>query len=389
MDPRSYELAAEFCSLIGATSLLAYLEIDGSTSADDARAKLKKRRKYMQGMQGNPKYKQEALFLIKHFRPLNDVLGDIPAYVSQLQRQAESEHLPVIEMTIRGVLAAGGLNQEQRDFLQHNAAQLGMSEATFDELLRRLALEAGVPLQGGLPTPIPAPGRQSGTDLYAILGIDNHASVEQIDEAYAARRATVPGDQTDMLRKLDIARKVLSNEVARMQYDQTAARTGPPARQREHLPTRPSTTAPPIRPRTEQPMAPPVAAAEESRLEILGDPVRILPTSGRGSEQLIRIRNGGVGAMPGKALADVPWLQVDPKQLDPVAAEQDVMVRVLTDQVPDGASTAVVTILTDRGERARVVFEVQHTNNTNLIVGGLALGVLAVAAGIGIALQFL
>jgi len=387
MDPRSYELAGEFCSLVRAPSLLTYLEVDDSTSSEDARAKLKKRRKYMQGMQGNPKYKQEALFLIKHFGPLNEALGDIAAYTKHVQRQAESEHLPVIEMTIRGVLAAGGLNQEQRDFLQHNAEQLGMSEATFDETLRRLAREAGVPLQGGLPTPLPAPGRS--TDLYAILGVDNGATVQQIDDAYAERRAMVPGDQAEQLRKLDIARKVLSNEAARSQYDQTAARTGPPARTREHLPTVPSATAPPVRPRTDLPPSPAGGAVQESRLEILGDPVRILPTSGRGSEQLIRIRNGGVGPMPGKALADVPWLQVEPRELDPHAAEQDVMVRVLSDQVPEGASTAVATILTDRGERARVVFEVQHKSNSNLLIGAFVLGVLAIAAGIGIALQFL
>jgi len=387
MDPRSYELAAEFCSLVGTGSLLEYLEIDASTSAEDARSKLKKRRKYMQGMQGNPKYKQEALFLIKHFGPLNEALGDIPAYAKQVQRETESEHLPVIEMTIRGVLAAGGLNQDQRDFLAHNARQLGISEATFEELLRRLAKEAGVPLQGGLPTPMPPPGRV--TDLYAILGVDNTASVQQIEDAYMARRATIPGDQAERLRKLDIARKVLSNEAARVQYDQTAARTGPPARTREHLPPAPSATAPPVRPRSEGPPRPSGGAVEESRLEILGDPVRMLPTQGRGSEQLIRIRNGGTGTMPGKALADVPWLQVEPKELDPHAAEQDVMVRVLSEQVPDGASTAVVTILTERGERARVVFEVQHRSNSQLLIGALVLGVLAIAAGIGIALQFL
>jgi len=392
MDPRTLDLAAEFCSLVGSPDLLTYLGAQASDEAATVRAKLKKRRKYMQGMQGNPKYKKEALFLIKHFGALNDVLGDVDAYLADTRRRAESEHLPVLEMTVRGVLAGGGLTPEQEQFLRHNAMQLGISEATFEDILRKLAKEAGVPLVGGLPTPPPAPTRGQATDLYAILGVDAGATASDIALAYQQKRteSEVSGEATpDYIRKLDIARKVLTNEAARHQYDLTAARTGPPARAREVAPPMPASsraaTAPPVR-RVSQPDRP---SSMASRLEILGEPIRILKVSGGTATAVIRIRNGGEGAMSGKAEADVPWMRVQPTDLDPEAVEQDLHIEVDAADIPDNATTAVVTILTEKGERARVVFEVQRRSLAPVVIGVGVLVVVALAVGAGLMLQFL
>jgi len=389
MDPRTLDLAAEFCSLVGSPDLVAYLGADPSDDPASVRAKLKKRRKYMQGMQGNPKYKKEALFLIKHFGALNDALGDLPTYLADTRQRSESEHLPVLEMTIRGVLAGGGLSREQEQFLRHNAVQLGVSEATFEEILRRLAREAGVPLVGGLPTPPPAPVRGQATDLYAILGVDQGATESDIAVAYQQKRteAEVSGKATpDVIRKLDIARKVLTNEAARQQYDLTAARTGPPARSREVVPpTSRAATAPPVRRTTN----PPPSSAGASRLEILGEPVRLLTVSGTGQvAATVTIRNGGEGPMAGRVEADVPWMRVEPAELDPDAVEQDIRVVLAASEIPDNATTAVVTIVTRKGERARVVFEVQRSNLWPLIIGLVVASVVALAAAAGLYLQF-
>ena len=410
MDPRSLDLAAELCALVGAPSLFVYLEATEATDAAELRSRLKKRRKYMQGMQGNPKYKQEAVFLIKHFSALHDVLDDVSAYKADLRRRAESEHLPVLEMTIRGVLASGGLNADQYNFLRHNAIQLGIAEATFEEALRRAASESGIPMVGGLPTPTPAPMRNQATDLYAILGLDNRATVRQIEAAYAARRAEVERGlpDPDMLRKLDIAKKVLSNEAARIQYDQTASRTGPPARRREFGPPGSPPTAKASHPSGATPIpaasapaatAPPVRGRElgpgrvgepsgESRLEILSEPVRRVRVRGTAeARDRIHIRNGGAGPMPGVVSCDVPWVRVQPAALDAGAAEQHIEVIAVGAQAPEGASTAVVTITTARGERARVVFELQRTQAPPIaLFVGVAI-VLVIAVVLGVVLQ--
>src|SRR5690606_1765364 len=145
----------------------AYLGVPEDTASGEARQKLKARRKYMQGMQGNPKYKQEALYLIKHFAALDAVLSDPAAYLTDARRRAESVHLPILEMTVRGVLAGGNLTAEQEEYLRRNAVELGVSEPTFDALLDRLTREMGVARPAAAQkAATPAPSPQSTGDFY-------------------------------------------------------------------------------------------------------------------------------------------------------------------------------------------------------------------------------
>jgi hypothetical protein len=395
MDSRNLDLAAEFCKLVGSPNLLEYLGLSPGAEPGEARAKLKSRRKFMQGMQGNPKYKKEALFLIKHFSALNDVLGNPEEYLSDARRRAESEHLPVLEMTIRGVLAAGGLNAEQEAYLRRNAVELGVSEQTFREMLARLASEAGVPLKGGLPTPPPPPGRDgpdAPIDLYQLLGVAGGANQGDIDQAYERRvdeiRSTLSGDDAaQMLKRVEIARKVLSNQAARQHYDMTAARTGPPARSRDFRPDL-AATAPPVRPRQSAPSPDaPGARGAPARLEILGDPVRPLRLRSGISVATIVIRNGGDHPMGGVVRSDAEWLAVDPTRLDPTAKEQEISIQVDGDDVPDDIGTGVVTIQTDKGQVARVVFELNRGPSWALLAALAMTALLLLAIGVGLLLQ--
>lgn len=390
MENQDLELAAEFCKLVGAPNLLAYLGLDGTADAGEARSRLKSRRKFMQGMQGNPKYKKEALFVIKHFSSLNEVLGDVNAYAADARRRAESEHLPVIEMTVRGVLAAGGLTADQEDYLRRNAIELGVSEQTFRELLARVGKELGIPVKGPKdPTPGPPPIRDQAIDLYTLLGIAPTANDDDIRIAHARRmedvaRMTDPEAAGALRKRIEIAQKVLSNEAARRHYDLTAARTGPPARAREFRPDQ-AATAPPVRDRTFEPTSPPLG---RPRLEILGDPVRALWLRSGITVESIVIRNGGEGPMGGGVAVDVPWMVVDPNRLDPTAVEQRISVQVDKADVPEAATNAVVTIQTDRGDRARVVYQVRRGAGWGLAVGlgVVALMLLAVVVGLAVRL---
>lgn len=396
MDAEDLELAAEFCKLVAAPNLLAYLGLPDEAGvppelAADAVARLKARRKFMQGMQGNPKYKREALFLIKHFSNLNNVLQHPEAYLEDARRREESEHLPVVEMTVRGVLAGGGVTEDQVDYLRRNAAELGVSEETFVDLLTRVATELDVNLNLE-PTPagawaIPDAVQEVPLDLYQLLGIAPTADEQDVRVAYHRRLEGLddiadPEARETMRRRIEIARKVLTNEAARRHYDLTSARTGPPARARELVPARtPSAsaaprvhaapTAPPVRERWADPQGYPAAdgpLGAAPRLEILGDPVRTVWLTTGISVATIGIRNGGQGPMPGVVSADVPWVVVDPKRLDPAAEEQRISVQIDAADVPDAARAAVVTIETERGERARVVFELQRRVAPSLAV---------------------
>jgi hypothetical protein len=395
MESRDLELAAEFSQLVGSPHLLAYLGLDESAGSDDAQAKLKARRRFMQGMQGNPKYKREALFLIKHFTSLNEVLSDVPSYMVDAQRRAESVHLPVIEMTIRGVLASGSLNADQEDYLRRNATELGVSERTFREVLYRVGREVGIAIEtpGGTPTPPPPP---DALDLYGLLGVTHGATDDDITAAWQRKTAELDGapphEAAFMRTRLDLARKVLSNEVARRTYDGAAARTGPPARTRAQRPDL-SATAPPVRERYPDP-SPDVADGETplgeiTRLEIEGDPVRRIRLSRGITVATISIRNGGDGRMGGTVSGNEPWLGIHPTRLDPALREQEIEVQIDRADVPHQVSAAVVTIETDRGERARVVFEIHKGTPAWTIVALVAAVLLLVGIGSGLLLSLL
>jgi hypothetical protein len=123
---------------------LSYLGLPDDPSPEAIQSALKAKRKRMQGMQANPKYRKQALFLIKHFTRLNAALDDLDAYHKDLQERADAKNLPVLEVAIKGVLAGGGLSTDQETFLKTNAADLGLSNETFERVLTRLCHAAGL-----------------------------------------------------------------------------------------------------------------------------------------------------------------------------------------------------------------------------------------------------
>jgi hypothetical protein len=309
MDPRQLELAAEFCKVAGKANLVEYLGLEPGCTSVEALEQLKRRRRYMQGMQSNPKYKTEALLLIRNFSGFQALLGDPKTYLSETRRRAETTHLPVLEMTIRGALRGGALSPEQVDYLRRNAQELGVGDETFVGTLTRLVMEAGyappvsvpkVPAPPTDPVVPPPAGRSTGefpgpppiaptvrtlspsappvrplalpgqaeleiADHYQVLGTTRASTRAEIREAWQERlrvaRATLSAeDAARAIARFDQAWSVLADSGAREAYDLARKSTGPPARDREVTDPsgfRPSPlhapTAPPVRQRNHAP----------------------------------------------------------------------------------------------------------------------------------------
>lgn len=399
MDSRHLDLAAEFCDLVGKPNLLEYLGLPESASPEALQKKLKARRKYMQGMQSNPKYRAEAIFLIKNFAALNGVLGSPLHYLEDARRRAESQHLPVLEMTIKGVLAGGSLNYDQEDYLRRNAVEIGVSEATFDEILDRLATAANVRRAGaGLTV---TPEELKNVDFYRTLGVARHASRDEIYGRYRARteeaKSLPDPAQRDALRtRIEKAWKVLSDEVSRQQYDLSWARTGPPARSRDVPRPIQSSTAPPVQPRTTLPAQPPsapiagvsaAATAPElspAKLELLSQPHQRIQLGDEPVTVSIELRNAGERPLRGEARADAAWLKVLNPRLDADTAQQSVRVQIDPGSVEEKQATGTVTIDSGDAGLTRVVFDVRQPGMNPLVPaavgGGLALLLLLGAA---------
>lgn len=232
--------------------------------------------------------------------------------------------------------------------------------------------------------------RQQSDDFYKLLRIDRHATLPEIRTAYEAkmrdtRNAPRSADNEALLVRLDLALSVLSDPMARGQYALSQSRTGPPARARD---TRPGEieTAPPIRSRGTAPVnaqgAQYSAPGEGgSRLEILGNPERRLTISSGPVRARITIRNGGDRAMTGRISSDQFWLQVSPHQIDVNATTQDIQVIVNPSHVPPGVAKARVSVVTDRGEKGVIIFEIKRGLPAWVFgVGAIAIAIAAGAA---------
>lgn len=154
MDPRHLELAAEFGQLTGTTDLIAYLDLPPGATATEAKASLRARRKKMQGMQANPKYRREAVFLIKHSSAFEALLEDLESYKRASVASLEAGQVPILEMAIQGAIAGGSLSEEQKSHLRDMARKLSISDSTFDATLNRLSASQA---SAAASKPFPAP----------------------------------------------------------------------------------------------------------------------------------------------------------------------------------------------------------------------------------------
>jgi hypothetical protein len=435
IDPRHLELAAEFCKLAGKPNLLDYLGLKPETSPEEAQEALKKRRKYMQGMQANPKYKNEALLLIKHFSAFTALMNEPAAYYKEARKREESQHLPVLEMTIRGALRGGPLTPEQVDFLRRNATELGIGEDTFVGTLDKLVAEAGVvarpvtqpvqrqatpvnqdvpPVRTAAVQPAP-PSRpqqlQTGTldevditDHYQVLGVTRDANKAQLQEAYndrlrEAKRLARP-EMERAIQRIEAAWSVLGESNVREAYDMGRHSTGPPARDRDNTDpglAKPSLsslqsapTAPPVRQRThtppggKKPDAAPAAAPRGNAvtLEIVGDAVRKIRASGPTTEKL-RVRLEGDDSLSARVATDEPWLVVQPSRLEPGRRDYFLNAQIDPLGMKSDLGQATITVQTERGDRAAVTFEVERVQPSNAMwVGVVVVLVLLVVAAV-------
>lgn len=135
MSDRALAVAAEFCKLVDTADLFEYLGLARTASPEEAQEALQKKRKYMQGMQSNPKFKDSARFLIKNFRTLEEVLADPPAHFAAAQKAHEEERLPMLGLAIEGVMADGRVSFAEEQFLRTSALSLGISLETYERVL--------------------------------------------------------------------------------------------------------------------------------------------------------------------------------------------------------------------------------------------------------------
>lgn len=160
MDPQDLAVAAEFCKLVDTKDLFEYLGLARPCSPEEAGVALAERRKHMQAMQSNPKFKDSAKALIKGFAVFQRVVADPLGYMAAVDKAAELEKIPMLELALDSVLADGMITASEEAFVRQSAASLGISMETYERVLHERASARGV-VVGQTPAS-PAPPAWAG-----------------------------------------------------------------------------------------------------------------------------------------------------------------------------------------------------------------------------------
>lgn len=184
MNERELQIATEFCKLVEVTDLFQYLGIERDADQEAIKDALAKKRKYMQAMQANPKFKESALYLIKNYRTFERVLEEPAAHLESMRKLRETEVLPMLVIALDGVLSDGLLTAEEEGFVRKLAVDFGVSIERYEQVLKERAAVHGATLQisgsgsnllDHAEDSLDAPGSSAPGATTQIRGAEGHA----------------------------------------------------------------------------------------------------------------------------------------------------------------------------------------------------------------------
>ena len=426
MEARDLELIDSFLAQVAKKSLLDYYGLDDTAPNPAAEAAIKKRRGWAQGQQANPKYRSEAMWLIKHNGLVRRaLLDDRKSYLQHANSKHVDAGLEKLTPFIEGALAAGTLSESAEQAVRRKAESLGLPDHLVTAHIEKLLANAGASRAGAPPTD----SGEEFVDYYELLDVPPSASFEDIERAHRqkcrwARNLRDKQRASTIYAQLDQAWRVLKDPAHRRRYDADYARRKSEPEEgwsqddakRNRPPPKDTSTEPTIRmkpldaaalagglgfsdtdaPTQEvKPPKPPKSISKRTlglsqgttstkrrpRLAV-ASPELVQVKARRGPvERRIVVKNTGRGRMPGRVASDRDWLEVDRSRLDPDALEQEITVTIQPSRMPRSKSVALVTVVTDHGERRAITFRVERQPVAMpLLAAGGVLLVAAVAA---------
>lgn len=429
MDRREVEDLEAFLTQVGQPSLMAYYGVAADAAVDVRDAALRKRRAWAQGQQANPKYKAEALFLIKNNALLRRVfLDEFEDYLALVATSPSVERIEDLSAFLRSTLGEGKVLSPQGEAaVRLHGRQLGLADNAIDDRIDEGLAKLGAHREGAAPgMDIPSVAR---TDFYALLLVPPESTAEALEVAYRARYRWARNlkdlkRSSEFLTQLDEAWRVLQDPERRARYDEfrreaieitdevakaalEAAMRGEVDLESDEAPVDPGAPAAPDE-KSEPKLLPPPPSApppvpmpnisgrtigladgpqtvreRAPRLTLAGpSAVRITLRGDHSAEHRIVVQNAGQGRMFARVQVDVPWLRPRTAQLDPNAREQFVVVDIDGARVPPGSAVGTLTVVADHGERRQVRFDVVRSERGFGWLPVLGVVFLAVAAGV-------
>ncbi|MCB9778359.1 MAG: hypothetical protein H6742_07330 [Alphaproteobacteria bacterium] len=439
MNEREHDEITRFLTMVGKGSLFEYLELEDNASDGQVEQAIKTRRGWAQGQQANPKYRSEALWVIKNQRLLRAAMIEHRAdYLSRVSDRDVERKLEVLALFVRGTLASGTLTPAGEQAIFDQGRNLELPETRIRALIDELAAESKLDENEAEPF----------VDHYEALEIPPTASAEQIENAYRkkyrwARTLSDTRRAQGIYGALDAALRDLRDPLRRAEYDAEyrrvkggspaepgaaaylpppiddpvshfsaapppthPSRSAPPRRDRREI-TEPPGTAPPVKatPPSLTPGAPPprdvprppeqlvgrstlgLDAPSEPNLAklVLSTPAQVGVLVGKRPESVaIRLRQEGEGRVTARVLADRDWVTVEPGRIGADQVEVVIRATIHPERMNRSRGSSVVTIVPSQGPRISVTLDVDQQKSgppIGLIVGGLALVVAAAGGG--------
>lgn len=266
MDRREFDEITRFLSAVGQPSLLTYYGIQESSSISEVDAVVKKRRAWAQGQQSNPKFKLEAMFLIKQNALIRKALLEEPEeYRAFLGSGDVLRSVEALQAFIKAAVRDGTLPPQAEASIRKQGRDLDLPDALITHQIERALAAMGAQRASDVE-PTPAPSVQ---DFYAVLEVDPAASTEQLEQAYRARyrwarNLTDLMHSAEVLGQLDRAWAVLRDPERRSRYDARRGQwpTAPSAEATADVPTpAPPAATPPLPAAPPSPFPAPIPAA--------------------------------------------------------------------------------------------------------------------------------
>jgi hypothetical protein len=390
MERRELEDIERFLQGVGKPSLYLYLGVSPEDAVEDVDSALRRKRSWAQAQQANPKFRDEAQFVMRHYGLLHRVMIEdaddwrLHVHDALISRAIDQVAEMARSMVVNGFLSAAG-ETEVMERARVLGLDLDLVRWRVDDALQEVGARRASTGERNSESSVILPT----DDYYARLGVASDAPEAVIEEAYndvSAKAALVPDPvaSAHARRAVDEAWEVLSDPDRRAVYDRTRdemAATAEEASRRASLVSslrRPDPLAPvvprdePVRgaPRPTPHLVVPVRAID---LRVADAPVR----------RALRIQNDGRGRMPGWVRTDSAWLRVPRPRLDPNAALQDVDVEIDPVAMPLGTSRSLLVVDTDHGQQVVVDVVVRRLPLRRLTRYGFAALMALAALGTG------
>jgi len=222
MDATALNEIQRFLSFTGHADLFAYFELDTEAPAADIQRALRRRRSWAQGQQANPKYRSEALWLIKNIKLLQAAMTtDKAAYLQALVAQTQQRAIESLRFFIQTTLVDGELQPKDEPAIMEQAAELGIPEA---DVQTHIELVLTAVDQGLMASPPEADEAAQAQNHYSTLGVPPHADHDALEAAYReryrwARNLRDTEESSRIYAELDEAWRVLKDPEQRALYN--------------------------------------------------------------------------------------------------------------------------------------------------------------------------